>query len=59
MQSQHVTDRDKKDAKYKKKDKVGSLKFKVSFMRGKFFEPDQLSNILYTESEKKRLEKLE
>ena len=38
----------------KKKDKIGSLRFKVSFMRGKFFEPTELSNVLQTKEEKFR-----
>ena len=38
----------------KKKDKIGSLRFKVSFMRGKFFEPTELSNVLQTKQEKLR-----
>ena len=59
MQSQIVTSKDRKESQKKKKDKVGSLKFKVSFMRGKFFEPKELSTILYTEAEKGRLDKIE
>ena len=38
-------------------DKVGSMKFKISFMRGKFFKNDELSQVLLTEEEKKRMKK--
>jgi len=51
MQSQIVTSKDKKESNKKKKDKVGSLKFKVSFMRGKFFEQQEVSNVLLTKEE--------
>lgn len=37
--------------------KIGSLKFKISFMRGKFFQDNQLSKVLLTQSEKGRRQK--
>ena len=39
------------------KSKFGSVKFKISFMRGQFFKDHQLSDVLFTRKEQERQEK--
>lgn len=47
-ESQSRVDGQTEDSTLAKGNKLGSIKFKISFMRGKFFNEKEVSKVLYT-----------